>query len=624
VLPGRALLGTSAGTFVVSDASDSTPGTSLVSSEPDFVITPGGQRKRSLVYHIPDGTVLDGADLKLRNVLTSGDLVADFGALKSRDGGQPLMPLNVTLPTLDVVQRLAPTEAPVTLKPPLTNGWITYSGWYNNTGVPISSFSTTWKVPPAPISKGSQIVYLFNGIQNSTMIYQPVLQWGNDGFGGGQYWVVASWYADGQGGPAFHSTFVRVNPGDILTGVMTLTGRNGNMFNYNCEFAGIPGASLPITNVEELKWCVETLECYNMVSAMSYPPTFRTSMKNIKIATATTNPNVTWQISNSVTDCGQHTDVVSNSSVNGEVDLCYGVSGPASISSVSWSIDRLDIFGLGTDDAMYHKAWNGSSWTPSSAGWDYLGGRFNSPPSAVSWGPGRLDIFGLGTNNNMYHKSWENGWGPSATSWEWLGGIFNSPPAVCSWGRNRIDVFGLGTDDQMYHKAWNGRWNPSVTAWEALGGVFNSPPAAVSWGADRLDIFGLGTDNQMYHKSWDGVQWGPSATGWEALGGVFNSAPAVVSWGPNRLDIFGLGTDNQMYHKSWDGSQWGPSLTGVRKFSPQTPFSSSLLRHFFLDFYGGEHTQIAHILCTLTTNEKLTMQCSSGKLWAESSIACQP
>jgi len=92
-----------------------------------------------------------------------------------------------------------------------------------------------------------------------------------------------------------------------------------------------------------------------MVSAMSYPPTFRTAMKNIKITTGSTNPNVAWQIYNRVTDCGQHTDEVSNSSVNGEVDLCYGVSGFPSVSAVSWYYDRLDIFGLGTDDAFYHK-----------------------------------------------------------------------------------------------------------------------------------------------------------------------------------------------------------------------------------------------------------------------------
>jgi hypothetical protein len=185
---------------------------------------------------------------------------------------------------------------------------------------------------------------------------------------------------------------------------MTLTGRNGSLFNYNCEFTGIAGTSLPITNVQELTWCCETLEVYNMVSAMSYPPTFRTAMKNIKITTGSTNPNVAWQIYNRVTDCGQHTDVVSISSVNGEVDLCYGVSGFPSVSAVSWYYDRLDIFGLGTDDALYHKAWTGNAWASSPSGWEYLGGRCNSPPVAVSWGPGRLDIFVLGTNNGMYHK----------------------------------------------------------------------------------------------------------------------------------------------------------------------------------------------------------------------------
>jgi len=178
--------------------------------------------------------------------------------------------------------------------------------------------------------------------------------------------------------------------------------------------------------------------------------------------------------------------------------------------------------------------------------------------AAVSWGPNRLDIFGLGTDNSMYHKWWDgSAWGPSQTGWEALGGTFVSPPAVVSWGLNRLDIFGLGTDSSMYHKSWDGSaWGPSQTGWEALGGTFNSPPAAVSWGNNRLDIFGLGTDNSMYHKSWDGSAWGPSQTDWEALGGTFNSPPAAVSWGLNRLDIFGLGTDNSMYHKWWDGSAW--------------------------------------------------------------------
>ena len=231
----------------------------------------------------------------------------------------------------------------------------------------------------------------------------------------------------------------------------------------------------------------------------------------------------------------------------------------------AWGANRLDIFGLGTNSAMYHKAWNGSSWQPSISGWENLGGTFVlRPPAVTAWGTNRLDVFGIGTNNGMYHKAWNgSSWQPSLTGWEYLGGIFTSPPTVVAWGNNRLDVFGIGTDKGMYHKAWNGSsWQPSVTGWEYLGGVFSSPPAAVAWGSNRLDIFGLGTDNAMYHKAWNGSSWQPSVSGWENLGGTFSSPPAVAAWGNNRLDIFGLGTNSGMYHKAWNGSSWQPSVTG--------------------------------------------------------------
>jgi Repeat of unknown function (DUF346) len=231
------------------------------------------------------------------------------------------------------------------------------------------------------------------------------------------------------------------------------------------------------------------------------------------------------------------------------------------IQATCWGANRLDIFGLGTDNQMYHKAWDGNAWLPSPTGWEPLGGNFSggyqSLPVAVSWGPNRLDIFCVGSNGSLYQKSWDGGkWLPSQSGWTPLGGLFGSSPAAVSWAPNRLDIFALGSDQSMYHKFWDGKfWFPSPTDWESFGGVFNSPPAAVSWGANRIDIFGLGTDNSMYHKFWAGNAW----SGWEALGGVFNSPPAAVSWGPNRLDIFGLGTDNSMYHKAWNGSAWLPS-----------------------------------------------------------------
>jgi hypothetical protein len=222
---------------------------------------------------------------------------------------------------------------------------------------------------------------------------------------------------------------------------------------------------------------------------------------------------------------------------------------------------RLDVFGLGSDWQMYHKAWTGTGWSPSN-GWDALGGSFLSPPAIVSWGPDRIDMFGLGRNRALYHKVWSGGtWSSLPAGWEPLGGIFTNPPAVVSWGTNRLDIFGVGADNGMFHKAWDGsHWYPSATGWQALGGGFISPPAVASAGPDRLDVFAVGGDRAMYHKAWFANAWFPSETGWEALGGAFHSPPTVVSWGPGRLDIFALGIDNALYHKAWDGHAWYPSV----------------------------------------------------------------
>ena len=222
----------------------------------------------------------------------------------------------------------------------------------------------------------------------------------------------------------------------------------------------------------------------------------------------------------------------------------------------SWAANRLDCFVRGTNNAMWHKWWNGSSWS----GWENLGGVLTSAPAAVSWGPNRIDCFVRGTDNAMWHKWWN---GSSWSGWENLGGVLTSDPAVCSWGPNRLDCFVRGTNNAMWHKWWNGS---SWSGWENLGGVLTSAPDAVSWGPNRIDCFVRGTDNAMWHKWWNGSSW----SGWENLGGVLTSAPTASSWASNRLDCFVRGTNSAMWHKWWNGSSWSgwEDLGGVLTSGP--------------------------------------------------------
>jgi hypothetical protein len=53
---------------------------------------------------------------------------------------------------------------------------------------------------------------------------------------------------------------------------------------------------------------------------------------------------------------------------------------------------------------MWHKWWDGSSWS----GWENLGSPMGnglrSKPTAVSWGPNRIDCFAKGQDNAMWRK----------------------------------------------------------------------------------------------------------------------------------------------------------------------------------------------------------------------------
>jgi len=37
------------------------------------------------------------------------------------------------------------------------------------------------------------------------------------------------------------------------------------------------------------------------------------------------------------------------------------------------------------------------------------------PPAVASWGPDRLDIFALGLDSQMFHRAWAQHWSPSQT-----------------------------------------------------------------------------------------------------------------------------------------------------------------------------------------------------------------
>jgi hypothetical protein len=208
---------------------------------------------------------------------------------------------------------------------------------------------------------------------------------------------------------------------------------------------------------------------------------------------------------------------------------------------------KLDIFGLGLDYAMYHKSFWGVFDEDDLGPWQNLGGVFTSAPAAIFWKGDRVDAFGLGTDHALYTKISHAGNWPQ--DWTRLGGTFTSPASLVLQGPNKLNVFVRGAD---YTLRGNQSDGTTWFGWQNHGGQLGSAPVAVSWGPDRIDIFAIFHDGALWHMWWDGQIWNE----WESLGGDYVGEPAAVSWAPGRLDVVVTGVDKQLHHHWFEADTW--------------------------------------------------------------------
>jgi hypothetical protein len=272
-------------------------------------------------------------------------------------------------------------------------------------------------------------------------------------------------------------------------------------------------------------------------------------------------------------------------------------TGPA---AASWGPGRLDVFGRGEDNALWHAWFENGRWSH----WESLGGGLTSRPAAASRGRRRLDVFARGTDNALWHRWFD---GDDWSGWESLGGELDSGAAATAWPttgflwwrRERVDVFARGIRTGLMQRTFTGKWgeweqiwplptkpiwDPAATSWgkgridlcwrDAIGQILHktyeetdwttftaiggglaleatTSPAIASWGPGRLDCFTRGPDEALWHKAFDG-RWGE----WESLGGIVTAGPAATSWGPGRIDVFVRGTDGAFWQRTFENGAW--------------------------------------------------------------------
>lgn len=527
-----------------------------------LVLTPGGYRDAELVHLATADAFITTTGGRMREVSRDGVVLTDYGPI-SAAGTEPRRGASST-------QATRPSRARV-----FGEGWITDAVWSNNSGSPVSRFATTWRVPAPPASSNGQTIYLFNGLTNWTGILQPVLQWGSSPAGGGSYWSIASWYVTQFGGLVFHSQLTRVDPGDLLIGLMELVLEVNDQFTYTSEFQGIADSGLIIVGNREMVDCYEALEAYDITAASDYPDTFCTTMFGIDLTTSAGRPALTWDVEDRVTDLGQHTVVVDNSSTDGRVDLCYRTSSltspivpsTAEVTAIARSTDHLDVFL--TDAAGLVRS---AAWQPDFADWWHgwwqpQDGHAapGAPVHAVSRSSNKLDVFVVGSDGHIATAAWEPG---SEDGWHGWWSVRNGVAALgahvtaVSRSTDKLDIFVVGANGGVYTAAWA----PGADGWHGwwrIGDVVAPQGArvhAVSRSTGKLDIFVTDLTGRVMTAAWepgsnDGWHgWWHVNDGRALPGGrVIAGAPVTaVSRSTDKLDIFVVGIDGGVYTAAWE------------------------------------------------------------------------
>jgi hypothetical protein len=154
--------------------------------------------------------------------------------------------------------------------------------------------------------------------------------------------------------------------------------------------------------------------------------------------------------------------------------VCNGRVCPRLLSAISLSSSQYSVFGIGTDIALW-------TYSTNAPGWDSLGGGVTSSPAISVGCTTPMEAFVAGTDRALWHKTWD---GSSWTDWSSLGGGLLSPPAVAVRAPGLLDVYVIGTDNALWLSGCSsGEW----TTWGSLGGVLKSPLAATSWASNRRE-----------------------------------------------------------------------------------------------------------------------------------------
>ncbi len=165
---------------------------------------------------------------------------------------------------------------------------------------------------------------------------------------------------------------------------------------------------------------------------------------------------------------------------------------------------REDVFVTDTSGAVYQK-----TWTTGWSGWQNLGGQLTASPAAVSRGTGLVDVYGRGTDGAVWERPY---YGGAWHGWVTIGGALatGTGPAAAAWGTNFAPqpagegVFVVGTTGALYQKTWTAA--SGWSGWQNLGGQIKSSPT-VAMQPHAIEVLVRGINDYIYLKEYYSGAW---------------------------------------------------------------------------------------------------------------------
>jgi hypothetical protein len=189
----------------------------------------------------------------------------------------------------------------------------------------------------------------------------------------------------------------------------------------------------------------------------------------------------------------------------------------ARVTAVSRSADKMDIFVTDVNGVVMTAAWEPAFTDGWHGWWDLKGGRAvpGATVTAVSRSIDKLDIFVVGLDGRVYTAAWEPSFPDWWHGWWPIGNIQvpqGAPVNAVSRSNDKLDIFVTDINGIIMTAAWE----PTFTDWwhgwwELKGGraLPGAPVTAVSRSTDKLDVFAIGLDGRVWTAAWE-----PSFTDW--------------------------------------------------------------------------------------------------------------